>query len=224
MPSRLSPTTSAIIGLAIGVPTPAPLTTMRARGHSRRLVNHPKLRVMNLENRRNMGTVKRSVAAHKAHRDRTKKALDRVTAEPLRTWLQDKIDWYTAAIEALHAGRALPPKPQPPTRKPTFCVYRHFDAHGALLYIGETDDWQGRTKDHRHTAPWFGEVVTIKIEHFATRRAKAEAEKRAVRQEEPLWNILLQLPQLPLETLMSSEQHGPDKCRASGSLQERRKC
>jgi hypothetical protein len=44
--------------------------------------------------------------------------------------------------------------------------------------------------------------VTIKIEHFATRSAKAEAEKRAVREEKPPWNILLQLPQLPLETLL----------------------
>jgi hypothetical protein len=113
----------------------------------------------------NMRTVKRSVAAYEAHRTRNKEALDRVTAEPLRTWLretaeplrkrlQDSIDWYTAAIEARYGGRALPPKPQPPTRKPAFCVYRHFNAHGALLYIGETDDWQRRTKDHRHTAPF----------------------------------------------------------------------
>ncbi|TDC26882.1 DNA-binding protein [Micromonospora sp. 15K316] len=46
-----------------------------------------------------------------------------------------------------------------------------------------------RFTKHSKEKPWWPQVTTIKIEHYATADAAAEAEKKAIKAERPLWNV-----------------------------------
>ncbi|NUR04241.1 MAG: GIY-YIG nuclease family protein [Streptomyces sp.] len=68
-------------------------------------------------------------------------------------------------------------------------LYRLFDANGALLYVGITNDPEVRWKAHSHKKPWWPEVTEKAVMWFVDRTAAATAEARAIRLEAPLWNI-----------------------------------
>lgn len=67
-------------------------------------------------------------------------------------------------------------------------LYRHFDKHGRLLYVGISVSAGIRNGAHKHTASWFKEITTIKIEQFQTRRDAELAEHIAINEEAPLHN------------------------------------
>lgn len=66
-------------------------------------------------------------------------------------------------------------------------VYRCFDADGALLYVGCSEDPDRRFYAHRRTV-WFCRVVRIDIEDYENRYAALEAEALAIRDESPIYN------------------------------------
>jgi predicted GIY-YIG superfamily endonuclease len=68
-------------------------------------------------------------------------------------------------------------------------LYRFFDADGVLLYIGITADVPARFKKHRDQKPWWNDVARIAIEQFPDRESVLAAEKRAIKAEQPRWNI-----------------------------------
>ncbi len=68
------------------------------------------------------------------------------------------------------------------------CLYRHFNKDGVLLYVGATSNALLRIDQHRSTAPWYGEISRVEIEHFATRREAIHAEEVAIEKELPLHN------------------------------------
>lgn len=68
-------------------------------------------------------------------------------------------------------------------------VYRFFNAEGALLYVGVTNDIAVRWKWHAKEQPWWPEVVEQRATWHPTRREALAAEDQAINMEAPLYNI-----------------------------------
>lgn len=69
-------------------------------------------------------------------------------------------------------------------------LYRFYSATGQLLYVGITMNPPARWKKHRESKDWWGEVVGITLETYSTRDELEAAERRAIRVERPLHNIV----------------------------------
>lgn len=70
-------------------------------------------------------------------------------------------------------------------------VYRAYDQHNRLLYIGCTIDVESRLKAHRKSpksAEWFPLVTSVEIEEFESKRLALDAEREAIHAERPLFN------------------------------------
>lgn len=68
-------------------------------------------------------------------------------------------------------------------------LYRLFDAAGDLLYVGIAGNPGRRFEQHKKDKPWWGEVASIRLEHFLERRAAEIAEMKAIKGEDPRYNI-----------------------------------
>lgn len=73
-------------------------------------------------------------------------------------------------------------------------LYRHFDARGRLLYVGISTCTFVRFTQHRTRAQWFDDVVTVTIERYPTNAEAREAERMAIKNERPLFNIAIGKP------------------------------
>lgn len=69
-------------------------------------------------------------------------------------------------------------------------LYRFFNSTDVLLYVGITVDPGARFKKHGGDKPWWGQVDRIGIEHFATRADALDAERKAIKEEKPLHNVV----------------------------------
>jgi len=67
-------------------------------------------------------------------------------------------------------------------------LYRHFDAAGALLYVGIAKEPDKRAEQHRYHSPWFRFVATTDVKWHPTRESAAEAERAAIETERPIFN------------------------------------
>ena len=67
-------------------------------------------------------------------------------------------------------------------------LYRHYDEHGTLLYVGESLSSIQRLASHKD-AVWFHLIRTVKISTFASKVEAIKAETDAIRNENPLHNI-----------------------------------
>lgn len=68
-------------------------------------------------------------------------------------------------------------------------LYRHFDKHGALLYVGISLSAIQRLGQHRENSDWFAEIARQEIEHYSSRELALEAERQAIKSEKPRHNI-----------------------------------
>lgn len=68
-------------------------------------------------------------------------------------------------------------------------LYRHFDASGALLYVGISVQPLIRLAAHVWSSMWAADVATVKIEWFETRTAAEHAEWAAIKNEAPRCNV-----------------------------------
>lgn len=68
-------------------------------------------------------------------------------------------------------------------------VYRHFDSAGTLLYVGIAADLDSRNYWHRRNSKWFISVSRTTLEWFNTRVEALKAETRAIKTEEPVFNV-----------------------------------
>jgi predicted GIY-YIG superfamily endonuclease len=68
-------------------------------------------------------------------------------------------------------------------------LYRHFDAEGALLYVGISLSAVHRLAQHRDHSGWFADIKRVEIVNFETREDALSAETEAIRNENPKWNI-----------------------------------
>ena len=68
-------------------------------------------------------------------------------------------------------------------------LYRSFDEHGALLYVGISHSAMHRLSQHRAKSIWHKQCVHVELEHFDSRKKASEAEKIAIERELPMFNI-----------------------------------
>lgn len=76
-------------------------------------------------------------------------------------------------------------------------LYRFFDASGQLLYVGITCNPGKRFDQHRGGKSWWDEIASIRLESHPSRESLLDAERAAIREEAPLYNILLNTPRDP---------------------------
>lgn len=67
-------------------------------------------------------------------------------------------------------------------------LYRFFDSQGTLLYVGISGNWMARLNSHSKTADFYSAVAGMTIERFPDRESVVEAELRAIKSENPLFN------------------------------------
>lgn len=70
-----------------------------------------------------------------------------------------------------------------------YCLYRHFDADDALLYLGISISHFNRLAQHKDCSSWFSKIVKVTLEFYDTRDAVLSAEKNAIINEKPKYNI-----------------------------------
>lgn len=68
-------------------------------------------------------------------------------------------------------------------------LYRMFDRHRQLLYVGITMSPANRFASHRHDKLWWEDVHTITIERFDSKDELEAAELMAIRTEYPQHNV-----------------------------------
>lgn len=69
-------------------------------------------------------------------------------------------------------------------------VYRFFDAHGVLLYVGITKHLGKRFRQHSHSSKWWPDATHHSVEWLPTRTLAGRAERAAIRDEKPLHNVM----------------------------------
>lgn len=68
------------------------------------------------------------------------------------------------------------------------CVYRAYDVDGHLLYVGISMNPTGRFVSHQR-APWWPLTDEITVQWFDGREAAKSAERIAIREEAPIYNV-----------------------------------
>lgn len=69
-------------------------------------------------------------------------------------------------------------------------LYRHFGKSGELLYVGISLHPIARQSQHRRSAAWYQDIVSVTFEWHATRGEAEEAERLAIQTESPLYNVV----------------------------------
>jgi hypothetical protein len=67
-------------------------------------------------------------------------------------------------------------------------LYRHYGDNDDLLYVGISGDAVDRQKDHLKSAEWRADIRKITIEPCETYKQAEQAERRAIRSENPRYN------------------------------------
>ena len=67
-------------------------------------------------------------------------------------------------------------------------LYRFFDSEGNLLYVGISNNWQQRLRQHYKDSSFHYEATCITLERFNTREQVEAAEKKAIISENPKYN------------------------------------
>jgi len=69
-------------------------------------------------------------------------------------------------------------------------VYRYYDVRQHPVYIGVTDSYIVRQMAHERSSRWWPEVASVRLERFATYHEALVAERRAIRAEHPVHNVM----------------------------------
>lgn len=72
----------------------------------------------------------------------------------------------------------------------TYSLYRHFDADHNLLYVGISLSTLQRIGEHKSSAVWFDLIALVTIERFSNKAKALEAEKAAIKNEGPFYNVV----------------------------------
>ncbi|MBW7057284.1 hypothetical protein KY389_11370 [Paracoccus bogoriensis] len=67
-------------------------------------------------------------------------------------------------------------------------LYRYYDDNGLLLYIGISERFDARVRQHENK-PWIHQAKKIVLEQHPDRSALLQAEKLAILRERPLFNV-----------------------------------
>lgn len=88
-------------------------------------------------------------------------------------------------------------------------LYRCFSAANDLLYVGISLHVIYRMTQHRDGSDWYQEMRTLTVEHFETREEAIAAEREAIRNERPKFNVTHSRPNavaVPLCSAMTKAQ------------------
>lgn len=67
-------------------------------------------------------------------------------------------------------------------------VYRYYDEHGILIYVGITSRGMQRNREHNATKEWWHLVTSQEVEHFETRHEAEAKERSLIRKHLPPFN------------------------------------
>ena len=109
---------------------------------------------------------------------------------------------------------------------PPVAVYRFYDAHDQLLYVGITDSPGVRFGAHRAKSAWWAQAVRNTIAWYDTRDEATNAESEAIATESPLHNVAGPVPViLPTSTeefdalpRFTPKPYRPRRPRGQGAL------
>jgi hypothetical protein len=82
----------------------------------------------------------------------------------------------------------ITPRPTSKKEQESVALYRHFDADGALLYVGISNDPGGRRSGHLRNSIWADFADRDEVQWFPDRASAQEAERAAIQAEAPLFN------------------------------------
>lgn len=68
-------------------------------------------------------------------------------------------------------------------------LYRHFDKHGQLLYVGISLNAINRLAQHGNSAAWFDQIARVTIQWLPSRASALAAEAIAIAGERPIHNV-----------------------------------
>lgn len=98
-------------------------------------------------------------------------------------------------------------------------LYRFYNDAGQLLYIGITRDPSARWKKHSAGKPWWTEVRNITVQPFPDRDSALRAERAAITDEQPRYNVAHNQPPEPAPAtdrgLLEGGAHGRWRWAAS---------
>lgn len=93
--------------------------------------------------------------------------------------------YYWRVFNVAHGKTSLSPRHSGRT-----LLYRAFDAAGALLYVGVSNDFRLRYKAHARSSPWFRSADCWSVEVYQTRAAALDSETRAIKLDRPAHNVM----------------------------------
>ncbi|WP_226780315.1 GIY-YIG nuclease family protein [Oceaniglobus trochenteri] len=67
-------------------------------------------------------------------------------------------------------------------------LYRHYDADGALLYVGVTCDPCRRIAQHESGSSWYTQVASVEVQWFDAREIAIAAERYWISEHNPVHN------------------------------------
>lgn len=70
-----------------------------------------------------------------------------------------------------------------------FVLYRFYDKEEILLYVGKTFNLKTRVANHERGKDWWQYVANMTIEEFSSDKDLIEAEKKAIVEESPIYNV-----------------------------------
>lgn len=132
-------------------------------------------------NREELETVSRLTRERWEEVDRTKKQY--------ATRLVELMGYQTSASKMIETLTEERDKAEAVNAKPT-ALYRQFNASGDLLYIGIALDPFKRLLQHHRGSVWTSEQMTMTTEWHPSRPAALRAEKAAIIDEKPEWNVI----------------------------------
>lgn len=80
------------------------------------------------------------------------------------------------------------------SRNPCY-LYKHFDSDGNLLYVGISFSVAERISQHKKGSNWFADSGYVTILKFPSRSLAEQAERIAIRTENPLHNVIHKVTQ-----------------------------
>jgi predicted GIY-YIG superfamily endonuclease len=78
-------------------------------------------------------------------------------------------------------------------------LYRHFDETRQLLYVGISLSTFARLSQHKAHSDWFKKIKSVEIENFETREEAMAAEREAIKNESPMFNIAMKKTMAEIE-------------------------